>query len=221
MPRVKVKRASTTIDMTAMCDVSFLLLTFFILTATARPSKPLQVDTPASVTQVKVPDENFATISVGDEGKVFFSVKGRDIRGRMLQLMSEKYQTPFTAEEQQRFELLETFGVPMGNLKQLINMDDADRVKAGLQPGIPADSTEDLSNQLFHWIYSARVATKELKNEDLRLSIKGDADEKYPSIKKVIDILQSQGVNKFSLITGLKGSATEEEESGDAGAGIE
>lgn len=210
MPRVKVKRASTTIDMTAMCDVSFLLLTFFILTATARPSEPLQVDTPASVTQVKVPDENFATISVGDEGKVFFSVKGRDVRGRMLELMSEKYQQPFNAEQKQRFELLETFGVPMGNLGQLIDMDDADRTRKGLQPGIPVDSTEELSNQLFHWIYSARVATKELKNEDLRLSIKGDANEKYPSIKKVMDVLQSQGVNKFSLITGLKGSATEE-----------
>lgn len=217
MARAKVKRASTTIDMTAMCDVSFLLLTFFILTATARPSEPLQVDTPASVTQVKVPDENFATISVGDEGKVFFSVKGRDIRGRMLELMSEKYQQPFSAEQKQRFELLETFGVPMGNMGQLIDMDDADRTRQGLQPGIPVDTTEELSNQLFHWIYSARVATKELKNEDLRLSIKGDAEEKYPSIKRVMDVLQSQGVNKFSLITGLKGSAVEEETGDEAG----
>jgi biopolymer transport protein ExbD len=33
MGKAKVKRASTSIDMTAMCDVSFLLLTFFVLTA--------------------------------------------------------------------------------------------------------------------------------------------------------------------------------------------
>lgn len=204
MPRVKVKRASTTIDMTAMCDVSFLLLTFFILTATAVQPEPMPVDTPASVTQVKVPDENLALITVGDGGKFFFSVKGRDVRERMLELMSEKYSTPFTPEEKKQFSIMETFGVPMGNLKQIINMDANDRVRPGLQPGIPADTTKDISNQLFHWIYSARVATKELKNEDLRLSIKGDADEKYPAIKQVIDILQSQKVNKFSLITALR-----------------
>ncbi len=204
MPRAKVKRASTTIDMTAMCDVSFLLLTFFILTATAVQPEPLQVDTPASVTQVKVPDENLGLITVGDGGKVFFGVKGRDIRGRMLELMSEKYSIPFTAEEKNQFTIMETFGVPMGNLKEIINMEANDRVRPGLQPGIPADTTKELSNQLFHWIYSARVATKELKNQEMRLSIKGDADEKYPAIKKVIDILQSQKVNKFSLITSLR-----------------
>ncbi|RPI68323.1 MAG: biopolymer transporter ExbD, partial [Ignavibacteriales bacterium] len=32
MPKVKVPRKSTLIDMTAMCDVAFLLLTFFMLT---------------------------------------------------------------------------------------------------------------------------------------------------------------------------------------------
>ncbi|MFB2118091.1 ExbD/TolR family protein [Parapedobacter sp. 2B3] len=206
MPRAKVKRTSTAIDMTAMCDVSFLLLTFFILTATARQPEPLEVDTPASVTQVKVPDENLGLITVGDDGKIFFGVKGRDVKERMLQLMSEKYSIPFTAEETARFAVMETFGVPMGNLKEIINMDANDRVREGLQPGIPSDSTKELSNQLFHWIYSARVATKELKDQEMRLSIKGDAEEKYPSIKQVIDVLQSQNVNKFSLITALRSS---------------
>ncbi len=206
MPRVKVKRASTTIDMTAMCDVSFLLLTFFILTATARQPEPLQVDTPASATQVKVPDDDLGLITIGNGGKVFFGVVNRNARGRMLELMSEKYSIPFTPEEKAEFSMMETFGVPMGNLKQLIGLGPNDRVKEGLQPGIPVDSTEALSNELFHWIYSARVATKEQKDVEMRISIKGDANEKYPEIKKVIDVLQSQKVNKFSLITSLRGS---------------
>ncbi|WP_353182656.1 biopolymer transporter ExbD [Parapedobacter lycopersici] len=204
MPKVKVKRASTTIDMTAMCDVSFLLLTFFILTATARAPEPLPVDTPASVTQVKVPDTDLGLITVGGDGKVFFGVKDRNVRARMLELMSEKYAMPFTEQERGRFSLMETFGVPMGNLKQLIALDANAQTQPGLQPGIPVDSTEALSNELFHWIYSARVATKELHNVEMRVSIKGDADEKYPEIKKVMDVLQSQKVNKFSLITSLK-----------------
>jgi len=208
MPRVKIKRANTNIDMTAMCDVAFLLLTFFILTATARQPEPLQVDTPASATQVKVPDDDLGLITIGDGGKVFFGVVNRNTRARMLELMSEKYSIPFTAEEKAIFTQLETFGVPMGNLKELLHMKPNDRVRPGLQPGLPVDSTDALNNELFHWIYSARVATKELKDAEMRISIKGDADEKYPAVKQVIDVLQNQKVNKFSLITRLR-SATD------------
>ncbi len=204
MPRVKVKRASTVIDMTAMCDVAFLLLTFFILTATARAPEPLPVDTPASVTQFKVPDENLGLITVGDGGKVFFGVLGRDVRARMLELMSERYSVPFTQEEKTDFTLMDSFGVPIRSLKQLIAMDVNERARPGLQPGIPIDSTDAASNELYHWLYSARLATKELKNQEMRISIKGDAEEKYPNVKKVMDVLQSQKVNKFSLITSLR-----------------
>lgn len=205
MAKAKVKRASTAIDMTAMCDVSFLLLTFFVLTATARQPEALEVDTPASVTQVKIPDDKLGMVTVGDGGKLFFGVKGPQIRVRMLDLMGEKYNITFTEEERQRFSLMEEFGVPLGSLKQLIAMDMDQRAKKGLQPGIPNDSTVNLSNEMYHWIHSARTATAALYNEQMRISIKGDANEKYPDIKKVINILQDQNLNRFSLITKLKG----------------
>ena len=204
MARAKVKRASTVIDMTAMCDVSFLLLTFFVLTATARQPEALQVDTPASVTQVKIPDDKLGMVTVGGGGKLFFGVKGPQIRSRMLDLISEDYNIQFTEEEKTRFALIEEFGVPMHNLKQLIAMDMEERARPGLQPGIPSDTTNNLSNEMYHWIHSARTATAALYNEQMRVSIKGDANEKYPDIKKVIDILQDQNLNRFSLITSLK-----------------
>lgn len=205
MARAKVKRASTVIDMTAMCDVSFLLLTFFVLTAVARQPEALEVDTPASVTQVKIPDDKLGMVTVGDGGKLFFGVKGPQIRTRMLEIMSEKYNIQFSEEEVARFSLMEEFGVPMHNLKQLIAMDMEQRATRGLQPGIPNDTTNNLTNEMFHWIHSARTATAALYNEQMRISIKGDANEKYPDIKKVIDILQDQNLNRFSLITKLKG----------------
>lgn len=216
MAKAKVKRASTTIDMTAMCDVSFLLLTFFVLTATARQPEALAVDTPASVTQVKIPDDKLGMITVGDGGKLFFGVKGPQIRTRMLETMGEKYNITFSQEEKVRFSLMEEFGVPMGNLKQLIAMDMEQRSKPGLQPGIPNDTTTNLSNEMYHWIHSARTATAALYNEQMRVSIKGDANEKYPDIKKVINILQAQNLNRFSLITklkaGVEGVSGEEQE---------
>ena len=46
MAKAKIKRHSTAIDMTAMCDVAFLLLTFFMLTAKAKPQETVIVDTP-------------------------------------------------------------------------------------------------------------------------------------------------------------------------------
>jgi hypothetical protein len=71
------------------------------------------------------------------------------------------------------------FGVPMLNLKQIIEMDAADRSKAG-QPGVPADS---LDNQLKDWIYNARLANIEVNDKELQIAIKGDAKEEYPAIK--------------------------------------
>lgn len=201
MGKIKIKRASTKVDMTAMCDVSFLLLTFFILTATARQPEPLPVDMPASTVQIKVPDTNLGTITVGDGGKVFFGVTGPNVRLNMLNRISEKYGITFTDDEKQRFSLIDGFGVPISRLKDLIAMDNAQRVARGVQPGIPADSTD---NQLREWILAARLATAEVNNEPMRVAIKGDADEEYPAIKKVIDVLQEQSLNKFSLITNLR-----------------
>lgn len=200
MPKVKVPRKSTAIDMTAMCDVAFLLLTFFILTATARQPEPLPVDTPASTVKIKLPETDVATITVG-QGKIFFGVKGQQIRMNMLTRIAEKYNLQFTEQEKLRFSLIESFGVPVGNLKQLIALNGDERNKPGVQPGIPADSTD---NQLNEWILAARYATKEQNGTDLRISIKGDSREEYPQIKKVIEILQEQNINKFSLITSLR-----------------
>ena len=204
MPRIKVPRKSTAIDMTAMCDVAFLLLTFFILTATARQPEPLPVDTPASTVKIKLPDTDIATLTVG-QGKVFFGIPGQDIRRNLLDKMGAVYGIEFTEEEKKRFSVIESFGVPIGNLKQIIAMQGEERNKAGLQPGIPVDSVGVRASELHQWVYQARLATKELHNQDMRVSIKGDANEKIPEIQKVIDILQTQNVNKFSLITSLRG----------------
>ena len=197
---VKMSKKAASIDMTAMCDVAFLLLTFFILTATAKIPEPLPVDTPASTVQTKLPDTDLATITVG-KGKVFFDLKGREVRKRTLELMGQKYEVAFTEEESAKFALMEGVGVPITSLKELIAMKSSDRGKANLQPGIPKDS---LDNQLSQWIQNARIANIELQDKELQIAIKGDAKEEYPAIKKVMDILQDQKINSFNLVTGLR-----------------
>ena len=120
MGKAKVKRASTSIDMTAMCDVSFLLLTFFVLTATARQPEVLVVDTPASTSPEKLPDDGLGIISVAD-GKIFFGVKNPNVREITLKNMSQKYNVNFSAEEYEKFKQLDEFGVPIKNLRQLLS----------------------------------------------------------------------------------------------------
>ncbi len=198
---VKTQKKAGAIDMTAMCDVAFLLLTFFILTATAKQPEPLTVETPNSTVQTKLPETDLATLTVG-EGKVFFGVLGRDVRVRTLEMMGQKYGIAFSPEERQRFALMDGFGVPIANLRQIIAMNGSERNQPGLQPGIPKDS---LNNELKEWIYNARMANIELHQQELKFAIKGDAKLEYPNIKKVMDILQDQEVNSFNLVTGLRG----------------
>lgn len=200
MPRVKVARKSTAIDMTAMCDVAFLLLTFFILSAKPKVEDPLHAEIPASTAIIPIPENDFATLTIA-QGKVFFGVQGNDLRMQTLQLMGEQYKIQFTPDEKKKFSGLESFGVDIQNLKQYLNMTDEER-KVLKQPGIPVDTTS--TNQLFNWVRQARIAAKFLHSQNLTIAIKGDEKEEYPTVDKVIRTLQKQKVNKFSLITSLR-----------------
>ena len=201
MAKGKMKKKSMAVDMTAMCDVSFLLLTFFVLTSTSKLPEPLPVDTPSSTVQTKLPESNLATVTLGDE-KVFFGVLGKEDRISTLEEMGKIYEIEFNDQEKQAFSYLEGIGVPMKDLKSFLNLPADVRNKTSAdQVGIPTDSVD---NQLKNWLRSARVAAKEKNNIVLNVAIKGDAEESYPQVKHVIDILQDQRINKFFLVTGLR-----------------
>jgi hypothetical protein len=160
----------------------------------------LPVDTPSSTVQTKLPESNLATVTVG-EGKVFFGVLGKEDRIATLEKMGEQYQINFNDQEKKVFSYLEGIGTPMAELKAFLNLPPDVRNKVSAQQkGVPTDS---LNNQLKDWVLMARTVAKE-KNVFLDVAIKGDAEENYPAIKNVIDILQEQRVNKFFLVTGLR-----------------
>ncbi|GEM66432.1 biopolymer transporter ExbD [Sphingobacterium mizutaii NBRC 14946 = DSM 11724] len=215
MGKAKVKRASTSIDMTAMCDVSFLLLTFFVLTATARQPEVMPVDTPASTTLDKLPDDNLAVITVGNQGKVFFGEKNPEVRVKTLKNMSAKYGVAFSEQDYEKFKGLDEFGVPFKQLRALLSLPN-DKRTLEVQPGIPVDSTEELSNELYHWVQQARLATVEFNRDQetkvknwsdpgaMKVAIKADAEEKYAVMNLIIETLRNQKQNKFFFVTGLR-----------------
>ena len=67
MGRAKIKKKSTFIDMTAMSDVTVLLLTFFMLTSTFVKKEPVTVRTPDSVSEIKIPETDILQILVDKE----------------------------------------------------------------------------------------------------------------------------------------------------------
>ena len=195
MGKAKVHRTSPSLDMTPMVDLGFLLVTFFMLTATAAPDEPVAVDMPSSVSEIKMPETDILLITVADDGKVFFNMDGKYNRQELLKSMGERYNVQFSDEEVSRFAVMSTFGLPIGQLKEFINLPPDERKKVN-QPGVPVDS---LNNQLKDWIIFSRMA-----NPKLRIAIKGDSDTNYPVVEKVINTLIDNKVNRFNLITNIE-----------------
>jgi biopolymer transport protein ExbD len=196
MPKVKVPRKSTVIDMTAMCDVAFLLLTFFMLTTQFKGEDSVFVDTPSSISDIKLPDTDIMTITVTKDGSVFFGIDNKSqAREKLLDKISQKFNIQFTEDEAKTFRLTSQIGVPIAQLKGWLALDEYDR-KQFKQTGIPVDST---NNELGTWIMQGR-----LSNPAVRICIKGDGYCPYPVVKKVMNTLQEKNVNKFNLITDLE-----------------
>lgn len=195
MPKVKPHRAKPSLDMTPMVDLAFLLVTFFMLISKFAPEEVVVVDTPSSTSDIKLPDSDIITITVDKKGRVFYAVDGQVTRQKLLEKMSAKYKIDFTPTEKKQFATMESFGVPLEQLKSLLNLSPDDRKKAA-QPGVPFDS---LNNQLGDWILQTR-----LSNPSVKIAIKGDNDASVPAVKEVIKTLQDKKVNRFNLITDME-----------------
>ncbi len=198
MPKVKVPRKSTSVDMTAMTDVAFLLLTFFMLATKFKPDEPVIVDTPSSISEIKLPDVDMMMITIDKENRVFFGIDGQQKRDSLLNMMAAKHNVTFTEKERKEFSLLSAFGVPFDQLKQFLNMSPADRNKIK-QAGIPTDS---LNNELGDWVWFSRLV-----NNNIRVAVKGDQYTGYPKVKDVMKTLQEKKLNRFNFITSLERGA--------------
>ena len=198
MPKVKIKRKSTAIDMTAMCDVAFLLLTFFMLTSNFIQKEPVNVISPSSISEIKIPDTNIMLILVDAKGKVFFGIDGQENRKELLTRMGAAYNTTFSSAEMKEFSLINSFGVSINNMKAFLSMKPEERNLPQNATGIPCDS---LDNQFKNWVSIAKAV-----NKNYRIAIKADQTTAYPVIKKLMGTLQDINENRYNLITSLESS---------------
>ena len=214
MPKIKMPKGNPSLDMTPMVDLAFLLVTFFMLTASSRVTEPVVVDTPSSTADHLLP-KNVIMISIDDQGRPFYNVNNYDVRKKTLQKMAKQYKVEFTNKELETFSGMTSFGVPIASLKQYINMEDADRVKSK-SPGIPHDS---LHNELGDWIRFGQIEAaiqaktekeraeklgREFKYEPLRFAIKADGKANYIAVKDIIKVFTDLDIYRFNLITDLE-----------------
>lgn len=214
MPKIKMPKSNPSLDMTPMVDLAFLLVTFFMLTASAKVSEPVVVDTPSSTSDKLLP-QNVIMVTVDEKGKAYYNINNYDVRIKTLEKMGAQYKVNFTEKEKKEFAKMTSFGVPIETLKQYLNMEESERLKVK-SPGIPLDS---LHNQLGDWIQFGRIEAakqartqkekaetlgREFKYEPIRFAIKADGKANYISVKDVIKVFTDKEIYRFNLITNLE-----------------
>lgn len=199
MGRFKIKKQDTFIDMTPMSDVMVLLLTFFMLTATFVKEEPIKVNTPGSVSEIKIPANNLLTIFIEKNGKVFMTMDSPDGLRKLATAMNEAGKLSLNKDEVEIFAQAPTFGTPLNTIKGWLASDVKNEILTkSKEAGIPCDS---VNNELKTWVSTAR----ETCGEGMNIAIKADKNTSYAVIKRVMDSLREIDENRYNLITSLKG----------------
>jgi biopolymer transport protein ExbD len=219
MPKIKPAAHAPSIDMTPMVDLAFLLVTFFMLTASFRMAEPVIVDPPSSVSDKALP-ENTILVTVDNNGRAFFGVGNAEAKKNALARISEKYNVKFNADQTKKFGGLSSFGVEIKDLPRYLDASEAERLKFQPQKGVPLDS---VNNQLRDWINisaqelnaiymrekdKAAERNQQFKGEKPRYAIKADAKAKYIYVKDVFKTFTDMKIYTFNLITSMEGGET-------------
>lgn len=201
MPKVKVPRKSTSVDMTAMCDVAFLLLSFFILTTKFKPAEALAVTTPKSVSTNPAEQKDVVMITMDKDGKIFFSVSddAMEEKQTIIDEVNQQKALNLTDAEKKGFLRAGSFiGVPFSQMKSYLQQTPEQLAKV-TKVGIPVDSA---NNELQVWMRAAKSA---FSGKRMNLLVKGDNEAKYPSFKGVLDAFKRNDELKFQMITDPEG----------------
>ncbi len=204
MGKVKIKKGDVWIDMTPMSDVMVLLLTFFMLTSTFVKQEPVRVNTPGSVSEIKVPEKDVLNILVSNDGKIFMNMDKTTDVAAVLDDVSGQFGLKLQPAQHKKFLDDPMWGVPMNELQSYLNLDKTKMPEAIKKYGIPTDSvpgkTGDAAMSEFQiWVKAAHNV-----NPDAKIAIKADEKTPYKTVKKIMSELQDMNENRYYLITQYK-----------------
>lgn len=208
MGRAKVKRKSTIVDMTAMCDVAFLLLTFFILTTKFKPDEKIPINTPSSVASKLAPEKNFIMISLDKQGKAFLNSDMINVKEQAIQIINDGQSLGLSPGEIHRLATLPIIGTSLKGLKAYSQLPTA-AMNATLA-GIPIQ--DSANNQLAVWMKALVDVQSNMIASDpkgpaskMKVILKGDNMAKFPQFKNVIAALTENNILEFQMVTSPEG----------------
>ena len=198
MGKVKIKKSDVWIDMTPMSDVMTLLLCFFMLTSTFVKQEPVKVNSPGSVSEIKVPEKSVLNILVDKTGKIFMSLDNQNDVVDVLSGMTGQYGISLTKAQVKKFQNDPMWGAPMDKLEAYLSLSTQDMSEQLPGLGIPTDSIDGKESEFQLWVRQARGV-----NPDIKIAIKADEATPYSIVKKIMSELQDMNENRYYLITTL------------------
>jgi biopolymer transport protein ExbD len=216
MPKIKMPKSTPSIDMTPMVDLAFLLVTFFMLSASFRSNEPVEVDVPTSISDHIIP-ENIVMVTIDKGGRVFFNMSDPEARRELLQNMSAKYKTALSQKQMDEFVYMSTFGCSMQELPTYLSLESEKR-KMFNTVGIPSDSTK---NQLKDWIFYGNIAalntgktayeeakmkgdSPEVNDFKPKFILKVDGKAAYVHAQNVISTFRDLHLNNLNFVTSME-----------------
>ena len=179
--------------MTAMCDVAFLLLSFFILTTKFKAAESIVVTTPSSVASKVAPEKDIVLITIDRNGKVFLSMDDENKKEYIANTLNNTKNLGLNVAA---FKKAEFWGTSFSQLPSFLAIPKERRLGDAL-PGIPIDTVAG-TNELIEWM---RIVNDSYQGQKMNLLLKGDNNSKYPSFKGVIDAFKKNDFLKFQMIT--------------------
>ena len=197
MPKVKIPRKSTTIDMTAMCDVAFLLLSFFILATKQKPPEVLTVQTPSSVSSKAVPDKSII-ITLTKEGRAFLMLGDETKKAEILSNINSTRGLNLSPAELAKLGRTDFIGLPLNQIKSSLSLSTP--IPADKLPGIPIDTA---NNEMVDWMRSVSnvYAGGDQSKLEQMILVKGDNDALYPYFKNIKAAFKKADMYKFRIVT--------------------
>ncbi len=198
MPKVKLPRKSTIVDMTAMCDVAFLLLSFFILATKQKPPEVLSVNPPNSISAKAAPDKSIL-ITMTKDGKAFLTLGDDTKKKEILENINLTRGLNLSPAEIAKWKKQEFIGLPLNQIKGSLAL--ATPIPADKMPGIPIKDSSN--NEMIDWLRSVTnvyAGGDQVKLQEMML-IKGDNEALYPVFKNIKAAFKKNQLFKFRIVT--------------------
>ena len=198
MPKVKLPRKSTIVDMTAMCDVAFLLLSFFILATKQKPQEVLSVTPPNSISAKIAPDKAIL-ITMTKDGRAFLTLGDETKKADILENINLTKGLNLSAAELAKWKKDEFIGLPLNQIKGSLALKTP--IPPSQLPGIPIK--DSATNEMVDWLRSVTniYAGGEQKKLEEMLLVKGDNQALYPVFKNIKLAFKQNQLFKFRIVT--------------------